>query len=1319
MTLSAKVTLQAHLKKTWQGRIGKIIISLVGLLALIILLSWLLLPVYAKRVAVEQVQQQLGRKLAIGEIRFSPFTLALTANDISLYEPDQRSPALSLKTLVLNLSLSSAWHRALVIDEVRLTAPQVHVVRTSADAYGRYNFSDILDKLAAQPKSDAPFRFSLANLQLQNGSIVFDDKVLGKHIKIDELQIAVPFLSNFPKEVNSFIQPMLSAKINGTPFDLKARSKPFVDSLDTTLAIDIDRLNVPAYVAYIPVPLPLKIQSAQLSTKLDLTFSRKKNQAELLLSGQLQLHKIDLRDNADTPLLLTDVITAQIKQINLISGAASLDQLSIEAPEVWLDLDKKGQLNWAKLSSPALTPTPATDQAKSTLASDPIKNSAPVVNAVNSANAANTITAVTSDSKSKAIIALNSIVLSKGQIHFSDALHSSPVTPINLKDIALNIKQLSTDVAAKPASVLISIATEQDAQSKFEGQFSVASGMVDGNVSLNGLSLATYQPLFNPVLAATLAGKLAAQSHIHSQDGQVKIADLNLQLADFSIQSKAKTEGGIAIKSLALSKLELDTATKVVNASSLEMTGLQADVQKDQTATLNLQKFLIARNGQSEQSAKHQATQDKVSINVEAVKLAGAAKFNNASASNPATVPESNAWRVNLHNFSVNDSSVRFDDQSLYPSVNVTLDGISLVASNLSSNLLDGSVVDNAFQTASFKLKTTINRKGKLSLSADASAGLKNITALIDAQTLPVAALYPYFARELNVTLSRGDASAKGKLVILSDKGQAPKISYDGNLKFSDFHMLESGASDDFLEWKSIDLDGINAKLGGNKPTILLRKLSLTDFYARVVLSDKGKLNLQNITVNKSADGTTDANKIVEIKKADVNSTDTANSVNSADAATTSATSGTVSIVPAASVSATTPVIVSTPIAPPVKQTNPLVIRISQTVLRGGNVNFTDNFVRPNYSANLTGVSGTIGAIASDSTQPATIELNGKIDNDAPLVISGTLNPLSSPIFLDIKGSANGMELTRLTPYAAKYAGYAIDKGKLSVQVSYRVENQQLQAQNDVRLDQLTFGERIDSPNATRLPVQLALALLRDNDGKIAINLPISGSLSDPQFSVGGIIWKVFVNLITKAVTSPFALLGQAFGGGEELSYAEFTPGLAILTPDTSAKLDNLAKALSNRTSLRMDILGRADTQTDTEGLRRASLEKKIKQAKLASLQKKNPQLSLEQISLDEGDKKTYIEDVYKAEKFSKPRNVIGIAKTLPPEEAERLILANTPVTPENLRQLAQRRADVVRDYLEQTGGIAKERLFLIAPKLTADGIKDKGLPNRVDFSVK
>jgi hypothetical protein len=237
-----------------------------------------------------------------------------------------------------------------------------------------------------------------------------------------------------------------------------------------------------------------------------------------------------------------------------------------------------------------------------------------------------------------------------------------------------------------------------------------------------------------------------------------------------------------------------------------------------------------------------------------------------------------------------------------------------------------------------------------------------------------------------------------------------------------------------------------------------------------------------------------------------------------------------------------------------------VVMRIGQTVITGGNVNFTDNFIQPNYHANLTGISGSIGTISSDNPQVATVELNGKVDDDAPLLISGSMNPLSTPVFLDIKGSANGIELTKLTPYAAKYAGYVIEKGKLSAQASYKIENQQLTAENEVRLDQLTFGERVDSPSATKLPVMLAVALLRDNQGRITINLPISGSLADPQFSVSSIIFKVFVNIITKAVTSPFALLGSMFGGGEELAYLEFNPGSAVLTPAATEKLDNWQK---------------------------------------------------------------------------------------------------------------------------------------------------------------
>ncbi|MCU6432944.1 DUF748 domain-containing protein [Undibacterium sp. Jales W-56] len=1289
MTTSARAnlpsSLQAHLKKSWQSRIGKILISLACLLILLASLSWLFLPSYVKRIATEQVQQQLGRKLEIGAMHFSPFALAMTADHLTLYEADQKTVAVSVKNLLLNLSLSSAWHRALVIDEIRLGDPYVHLARTSAEDYGRYNFSDIIDKIAAQPKSSsAPLRFSLANVQLQNGSITFDDQVVKKQTRIEALQIALPFLSNFPTEVNSFVQPMLSAKINGTPFELKARSKPFVDSLDTTLAIDIDQLDVPNYLAYVPIPMPLKIHSAKLSTRLDLVFSRKQQRSEILLSGKLQLHKLAVNDHADAPLLQSDAISAQLKQVNLLTGVAAVDQLQMEAPQVWLDLDKKGQLNWLTLAKPDA------DKKAGSTAAVVAKTAAPAPG-----------------KKSAPALTLNILQINKGQVHFSDAVHSSPVSTINLKEIALTVRQFSTDAAAKPASILLHLRTEQDAQATFEGEFSSAHGMADGQMALTTLPLEAYQAYLNPLLAATLAGKLSVQSHLHSQDGQWQISDLNAQLADFSMQAKTKGEGGIALKSLSLGKLNLDTASRRVNAASLDLHGIKADIRRDQTAKWNLQKFMVEHKvSVADNRTAPMNTPAPASVAVES-----------ATASKPVPDPSATqAWQARVQNVALTDSHVRFDDYSRYPSVHLDIDSINLQASNLSSDLS---------QAASLKLKSVLNRKGTLSLSADASSGLKNITVALDAQTLSVAAFYPYFAQQLNVSLSRGDASAKGKLSILNEKGQAPKIAYDGNLRLSDFHMLEGSDNEDFLTWKTIDMDGISAKLGNAKPAVLLKKLNLVDFYVRAVLSDKGKLNLQNIMVSKTAEvpgaaaGTATAANADVIKSvikdvtkdATKDVTQDINSIASTVAAPASDTAIT------ASASAITPA--TQPAVGSAQAANPLIIRIAQTTLRGGNINFTDNFIRPNYSANLTGVSGTIGAIASDDPQAATIELTGKIDNDAPLVISGSLNPLSSPIFLDIKGSASGMELTRLTPYAAKYAGYAIDKGKLSVQVSYRVENQQLKAENEVRLDQLTFGEKIDSPTATHLPVQLALALLRDNDGKVNINLPISGSLSDPQFSVGGIIWKVLVNLITKAVTAPFSLLSSAFGGGEELAYVEFAPGMTALTPDAISKLDKLAKALNNRGSLRMDILGRIDPVTDAEGLRHISLDKKIKIAKLASLQKKNPQLAGEQLIPDDADKKAFLQDVYKAEKFSKPRNILGLAKTLPAEEVERLILSNTPVTPDHLRELAQHRADIVRDYLEQKAGVSKDRLFLIAPKLNTDGIKDKGLPSRVDFLIK
>ena len=215
--------------------------------------------------------------------------------------------------------------------------------------------------------------------------------------------------------------------------------------------------------------------------------------------------------------------------------------------------------------------------------------------------------------------------------------------------------------------------------------------------------------------------------------------------------------------------------------------------------------------------------------------------------------------------------------------------------------------------------------------------------------------------------------------------------------------------------------------------------------------------------------------------------------------------------------------------------------------LQGGHVNFTDHFIKPHYTADVSDIAGTVGPFGTHATAPATVTLQGQVNGSAPIAITGAVNPLAPVAFVDLKAK-DGVELTGLTPYSAKYTGYPIVKGTLTVDVHYLLDQGQLTADNHLFIDQLTFGDRVESRDATTLPVRLAVALLKNARGEIAVDVPVSGSLSDPQFSLSGVILDAFVNLIVKTVTSPFSLIASAFGTEEDLDYVEFAPGLATLS---------------------------------------------------------------------------------------------------------------------------------------------------------------------------
>jgi hypothetical protein len=337
-------------------------------------------------------------------------------------------------------------------------------------------------------------------------------------------------------------------------------------------------------------------------------------------------------------------------------------------------------------------------------------------------------------------------------------------------------------------------------------------------------------------------------------------------------------------------------------------------------------------------------------------------------------------------------------------------------------------------------------------------------------------------------------------------------------------------------------------------------------------------------------------------------------------------------------------------------------------------------------------VQGEVSAVSSRKPEPATLALSGAVDDAAPLRISGKVQPLGPQLFTDIEGSAKGIELSRLTPYAARYAGYGIDKGTLSVTVHYKVDQGKLEASNRIFLDQLTFGEASNSPDAVKLPIRFAVALLQNARGEIDLNLPISGSVNDPKFSIGGIIWQVVVNVITKAVTAPFSLLS---GGddGEDWGHVPFEAGSAELNDTARKRLEGLAKSLVDHPALKLEATGHAEVAADTLALRQAHLDGLMRAAKSRAT---GQPLADTRIAPAEVD--TWLNAAYKAADITKPRNMLGLAKTLPPAEMRSMLMASAPVNDTSLRDLANARADQVKAFL--SARIAPERVLLTASQV-------------------
>ena len=649
-------------------------------------------------------------------------------------------------------------------------------------------------------------------------------------------------------------------------------------------------------------------------------------------------------------------------------------------------------------------------------------------------------------------------------------------------------------------------------------------------------------------------------------------------------------------------------------------------------------------------------------------------KASNDKASNDKAAP---AWAVAVSRVDLENNRVEWQDLA-------TPSPVKLPVSKLSGSITDvGTRLD---QTSRADLRMTVGRNGQLTLKGSAVAEPLALDMNLSWRNLALAVIDPYLAESVGIELKRGDAAGNGRLRYGSDRAR-----FAGRLALTGLAAAERRTGDDLLRWKTLSLSQVDADVstaGGRAASraradkVSIGEVALSDFFARVELSSDGRLNLSDLM--QSADGTPQ-------EKAPP----TASSAAKADGP-------------------------------------PMQIHLGGIRLENGAGNFTDHFVRPNYSADLTQLTGTISAMSSEGAEPADVDVTGSINGDAPISIGGKVNPLGPSLFTDITASAKGIDLPTFSPYSGKYAGYAIEKGKLSVDVHYKIQDAKLEASNRIFLDQLTFGDKVDSPDATSLPVEFAIGLLKNSKGEIDLNLPIGGSLDDPEFSFGGIIWNAFVNLITKVVTSPFTALASAFGGeGEELSFVSFRPGTAVLDDDAGKRLEMISKALKDRPALKLEISGRMDPRAEASAFGKARLEVRLRQLQRGQTDDSKDE-SADAVKATRGDgagkagaavaaAAAPIPAAQREALVKRLAQQLKVPLTLPPPaqdakagtskaadavepspapSLETRVAEALAADPEAQRQLAVRRSQAPRNWLVNEGGISADRIFLLAPKV-------------------
>jgi len=675
----------------------------------------------------------------------------------------------------------------------------------------------------------------------------------------------------------------------------------------------------------------------------------------------------------------------------------------------------------------------------------------------------------------------------------------------------------------------------------------------------------------------------------------------------------------------------------------------------------------------------------KGSLSIGAIRLAGldtsTTRARNGAIGLMALVPPSRPAEAgaaalpmpSIGEFSLTDAKIRLVDKAVTPATTWVVAPLTISARG------EETTAGSAAGTGPLKVSISGNLNGKSAFSANGTVDPTAVTAdmAVRMANFPIASAVPYTVDYPALRLVSGTASADGRV------RYGPKaMGYTGNASVDNLELIETYQNSDLVAFKRLGLTGIDA----TPNRLVVERATLSAPYGNLIILQDGTLNFQRlVTMNPTPIVTPAADAAPPPKLTRAQRREQEKRLLAEKQATAAAARAA--------------------LAAPMKQPD-IPVLVKRLDIERGTLGFADNSLRPAFAARIEGVNGQITNISNRPDAVAKVKLDGYvIDKFSPVTIAGEINAMQFDRRTRMDVAFRNIELPVFNPYSGRFAGYSIAKGKLTTELAYTIDNRALDAKHHIVIDQLEWGEATDSKEKVSLPLKFATSLLKDKNGVIELDVPVTGTLDDPEFRIGPIVWKIIGNLLEKAVTAPFRALGDLFGGKEDVQFVDFEPGSAAVPMEARSNLSGIAKGLAEKRELRLDIPSGPGLALDATAL----ADRKIASAAMAKEVKKGEAADL--ATLDPDKRHDRLEDLYKARMKASPnypedggKEEKDVRKARETEWLMAELRKAFQPGPAELATLGRTRAEAVRvALLEGATDVDPARVFLSARDSAAE----------------